>query len=253
MYTVKTKYGELQMPLSMENDILNKHSGKTAIVIANGPSTKTFLNDIKVLAKQKDKYCVFVCGTADEIFANIGIDMFKEIQPDFWIVANSIQRVDNYYEKFNRLSECGGILAFAIGVDPTMNLEKLLKIKYHCYNRASPTVSEEEVPLIQTYVQKYTNFHKMYSGGHTVAVHMVAFAILSGCKTIKICGVDLDYKLGYFDNYTKNGDSFAHWKDEILMDFKTLSDSAKNIGVEVINLPINSPLSSVLKTFPSLT
>jgi hypothetical protein len=37
------------------------------------------------------------------------------------------------------------------------------------------------------------------------------------------------------------------------MDFKTLSDSAKNIGVEVINLPINSPLSSVLKTFPSLT
>ena len=148
-----------------------------------------------------------MCGTADELFSNIGIDMFKDIQPDFWIVANSIQRVDNYYEKFNRLNECNGILAFAIGVDPTMNLEKLLKIKYHCYNRASPTVSEEEVPLIQTYVQ----------------------------------------------NYTKNGDSFGHWEDEILMYFKTLSDSAKNIGVAIINLAENSPLASVLKTFPALT
>lgn len=253
MYTVKTKYGELQMPLSMEKDILNSHLGKTAIIIANGPSTKSFLDKIKVLAKQKDKYCIFVCGTADEIFQNIKIDMFKEIQPDFWIVANSVQRVDNYYKKFNRLSECNGILAFAIGVDPTMNLEKLLNIKYHCFNRASPTVSEEEVPLIQTYVQKYTNFHKMYSGGHTVAVHMVAFAILTGCKKIQICGVDLDYKLGYFDNYTKNSDSFAHWKDEILIDFKILNDSAKNIGVEVINLSENSPLSSALKTVPELS
>ena len=253
MYTVKTKYGDLKMPLNMENDILNKHHGKTALVIANGPSTKRFLNDIMVLAKQKDKYCVFVCGTADELFANIGIDMFKEIQPDFWVVANSIQRVDNYYEKFNRLNECNGILAFAIGVDTTVKLENLLKIKYHCYNRGIESVSENDVPLIQSYVRKYTNFDKMYSGGHTVAVHMVALAILSGCKTIKICGVDLDYKLGYFDNYTKNPDSFGHWKHDILMDFKTLSDSAKNIGVEIINLAENSPLASVLKTFPSLT
>ncbi len=252
MHTLKTKYAELKVPLSI-NDIIDSHKGKTAIVIANGPSTKSFLSKIKQLATQKDKYCVFVCGTADELFANIGIDMFKEIQPDFWIIANSIQRVENYYDKFNRLGECNGTLAFAIGVDQSINLEKLLNINYFCYNRASPLVSEEEVPLIQSYVQKYTKYSKAYGAGHTVALHMVGFAILSGCKKIFISGVDLDYKTGYFDGKSKNPDSFAHWKDEILMDFKVLSDSAKNIGVEVINLPITSPLTSVMKTFPELS
>lgn len=247
MKTIKTKYGEIHTPM-IASDIFNKHAGKTAIVIANGPSTRQYVDKIKALAKQKDKYCIFVCGTADEIFQNIGVNMINEIRPDFWIMANSIQTVDNYHKKFNRLRECGGILAVAIGVDQTKNLEKLLNIDYICYNRASPVVSEDEVPLIQSYVQKFTNFHKMYGGGHTVAVHMVAFAILSGCKTIQICGVDLDYNKGYFDKLSKNGDSFAHWMGDILEDFKTLRDSANNIGVEVINLSKESPLHSLLRT-----
>jgi hypothetical protein len=106
----------------------------------------------------------------------------------------------------------------------------------------------EDRLTIQEELQNFTNYNKRYSSGDTVAVHMLALSILLGCKKIYITGVDLDYTKGYYNSSMLNGDSFDPYLQNILNDLKIINSSAKNIGVEIINLSQSSHLSTVLKT-----
>ena len=47
---------------------------------------------------------------------------------------------------------------------------------------------------IQEELMKYTKSEIHYSSANTVAMHMLAFSILLGCKTIYLFGLDLNYK-----------------------------------------------------------
>lgn len=245
-------------------DIINKHKNKTAFVIANGPSTKNFLDIFKKASKEKDKYCIIVCNEIDQMLETIGLDLMNDLNPDFWVLANSIQTVSNYYNGFNKLKN-NGIFVYADSVDLTENTENYLNINYIPYDQRHFNMSackegfrkccqkclidKNPKKTIQEYLSDYCDHHIHYGTGSTVALHMLSLAILIGCNKIFLSGIELNYKLGYFDNKTVNYDSFEPWLNEILNDFIIIRDSAKNINVEIINLSEISMLKHIFNTY----
>jgi hypothetical protein len=100
---------------------------------------------------------------------------------------------------------------------------------------------------IQEELQKYTKTNLKYGTGSTVALHMLAFSILMGCKTIYIFGVDLDYSKGYASGNIVNYDSFTPYINEILNDFKIINEMANNLGVKIYTTSMESPLTTIFE------
>ena len=217
------------------------------------------------ISKQKDKFVTFVCNDVDEILKNIGLNLIKDINPDYWVVSSTVMTVSSNYKNFNCLKDNQGKLLFANSTDLTKKPEQLLEIDYltydqrHFNNKSCPIPPEsgccefcrELIPnrlTIQEELQKYTGFDKHYGTASTVALHMLAFAILMGCKKIYLSGIDLNYNLGYFDRKTENPDSFKLWLGEILEDFKIIKSSADLKNIEIINLSKISPLKQIFTT-----
>jgi hypothetical protein len=247
------------------SDILDIHKNKTAIIMANGPSTKPFLPHFQKVSKQKDKYVTFVCNEIDEMLENVGLKLVKDIDPDYWVISSTVLTVASRYNNFNLLQQNGGKLLYANSTDLTKNVDELLKIDYLSYdqrhfdNKHCPVPPElgccefckDLIPsrlTIQEELQKYTGYDKHYGTASTVALHMLAFAILMGCKKIYLSGIDLNYNLGYFDRKTQNPDTFKLWLGEILEDFRLIKNSAELKNVEIINLSKISPLKDIFIT-----
>ena len=241
------------MKLGIE-DIINKHNGKIGMCVATGPSLKPYLNIVDLLSNNnKDEYCFFSVNEFDTMFS---------LKADYRVVANS---------SFNLLSTACGIinnnpgtkLLYADSVDTTNPVtveESLLTVDYlsydqrhykgkHCDVKSACCDNIVEGRLtIQEELQKYCDHHKHYGYGHTVALHMLAFTILSGCRSIYIFGVDLNYKNGsYVDGKSKNDDTFDPYLGEIIYDFKTIRNMAKNIGVEIYSSTKDSPINNVFE------
>lgn len=247
-------------------DILDIHKNKTSYVVANGPSTLPNLKRIVNAAKNKEENVIFVCNEIDEMLQTINLDLIKHVNPDFWVIANTILTVQSRHKSFNLLKQNNGKLLYANSVDMTQNPEQYLEIDFLPYDQRH--FDHKPCPIydqhfkcctnvahlmphrltVQEELQKYCSYHTHYGTASTVALHMLAFSILMGCKKIYLSGIDLNYKLGYFDRKTYNPDSFIPWLDQILDDFKIINESSKQIGVEIINLSSISPLKDIFIT-----
>lgn len=254
------------MKLSIDS-IINLHKGKTAWVIANGPSTRDALPHILSITRnpeQRKENVFFVCNEIDKMLTNINLSI-ELISPEYWVNANSQTRIDNYYQSFNQLSKWNGKLVYSNSVDLTIQPEKYLSVDYlpydqrHFKNQPCPTYSgcckfcKADINsgrlTVQEELQKYSNHDSHYGTGSTVALHMLAFAVLSGCNKINVTGIDLNYKLGYFDQKTFNPDNFSPWLQDILADFQIIRDSANKIhNLQIQNLSRISPLQSIFNT-----
>tara|TARA_R100000664_G_scaffold17057_1_gene25935 strand:- start:7453 stop:8316 length:864 start_codon:yes stop_codon:yes gene_type:complete len=104
---------------------------------------------------------------------------------------------------------------------------------------------EQNIPpriTIQEKLMQISGFDQHYSTGDTVTVHAIAFAIMMGCNPIYISGMDLDYSLGYADpNFTTpcvaaHYDDWKKAKVNLQNDLYVLNESAKKIGIDIINL-----------------
>ena len=94
---------------------------------------------------------------------------------------------------------------------------------------------------IQEMLQKTSGCKNHYSTGDTVVLHAISFAVLMGCNPIYISGLDLDYSLGYASemSFPMNMDHYNIWQEgkrNLINDLNILNDSAKNRGIEIINL-----------------
>lgn len=247
--------------------IIDKHKGKTAFIVANGPSTRKNIDFLKKISSNKqDKYVIFVCNEIDEMLENIDLNLIEHLNPDYWVIANTILTVKARHKNYNILKKNKGILIYADSVDITKNPDKLLDIDYlpydqrHFKNSDCP-VKDEHLPCcthcqevmpnrltVQEELQKYTDNHRHYGTGSTVALHMLSFSILMGCKKIYLSGIDLNYRLGYFDNITTNYDSFDPYLKDILEDFSIIKESAEKIDTEIINLSEISVLKTIFRT-----
>lgn len=230
-------------------DIINSEMGKTAVVCGLGPSLGDSIEWIK--NNEKD-ITVISCNDVDKV---------TNLFPNYWVFANSVDTIQKMSNRLSNYPE--SVVVHADSVDSTPrewvinNFKSNVYVGYdqrhfnnqkcpNCANGCANLVDGRET--IQELLRKYTNHDKIYGTGDTVAVHMLSLAILLGCKKIYITGVDLDYSKGYYNSNLINHDSFNPYLNNIISDFKTINDSAKNLGVEIINLSTDSVLSTILKT-----
>jgi len=96
---------------------------------------------------------------------------------------------------------------------------------------------------IQEHLQNFSGYKQHYSTGDTIAIHAIAFAILMGCNPIYLSGLDLDYEKGHAALGTVEPGVIAEgkhsWNDcfkNLENDLKILNNSAKTLGIDIINL-----------------
>jgi hypothetical protein len=207
-------------------ELTNKHKGTPARVVAHGPSLNPYIDEIN-----NTKDIVIGCNLWYSVYKNINYCVFCDTavltypyhKDVFSFIAKSVCLTDSididnvvYFDQrhFNG-QKCEHCDTFGCGK----------------YFTGEKTIQEE--------VQKYTGHHEHYSTGDTVAVHMIAIAILMGCNPIKIYGVDMDYTKGYakndgiLDKEIPENDIFAPLKSNVSNDIRILTESAKNIGVDI--------------------
>ena len=231
--------------------VKNKHNDKVAFVCGLGPS---FSENIDYVKTKRNEIILVSCND---------IDLLTDLQPDYWVWANSHSPAHMIYDRFKKLPESIIVHSDSVDVTPRWWIEQKLKnLNYIGYDQRHfnnqkcnncPNGCDNFIEgrlTIQEELQKFTGNDEKYSSGDTVAVHMLALSILLGCKKIYITGVDLDYKKGYFNSYRAPMlvTEFDPYIDNILNDFRIINDSAKKIGVEIINLSLDSRLSEIIKT-----
>jgi hypothetical protein len=227
-------------------DVLDEHKGKTAYVCALGPSLKDYLNQIYENSNDK---IIITCNDFDKM---------TNLSPDYWVWANSYHTIKAINETINKFPNTTVVHSDSVDTTPIGWIKEEFIGNYigydqrhfdnskciHCPNSCANFIEGRKT--IQEILQNYTNNEKRYGSGCTVAVHMVALAIILGCKKIYLFGCDLDYSLGYVDGLTASSDSFNPYMSYIKNDFKTIYESASNIGTKIYNMSYTSAISEII-------
>lgn len=251
-------------------DVEDTEKSKIGLLMAHGPSFRKDVQRLFDLSKQKEKFCTFTTGEA-KILENSGF-MFDL---DYWAIANTDFTVSRNYQDINKYPNVKFL--YADSVDKSPNPENLLKVNFlpfdqrhfneqNCKKNWKPrdasfdpsgyyfccAKNDEKFYVgkktIQEYVQEKCSAQNHYSTASTSALHMLATAIIAGCKEIYLFGVDLDYSAGYVDGKSINNGTFAPHIKEIVDDFRILNESANNIGIKIYNMSKDSPISTVIET-----
>ena len=92
---------------------------------------------------------------------------------------------------------------------------------------------------LQEFLEQLCSNREHYSTGDTVAVHMIAFAIIMGCNPKYLSGIDLNYSKGYANGANVPLDHYTMWQDNsdnLVNDLKILNECALKRGIRIINL-----------------
>jgi hypothetical protein len=100
------------------------------------------------------------------------------------------------------------------------------------------------IPTIQEKLQEHSGHEQHMGPGQTVGLFAAIFAVLMGCNPIYIVGLDLDCEAGFAEGKktlgTYNEGHIDHWKiiyrDFLLDDMRILDESAKRLGIQIVNL-----------------
>lgn len=236
-------------------DVINKESGKSAIVIGTGPSLGKHIDKINQL--KNNGFVLISCND---------IDVYTSIEPDYWVFANSEATIKTMYGRLNAKSRTIIVYADSVDLTPREDVDAWLKVDYLPYDQrhfggqkcGAGACCKHIIPgrlTIQEELQKYTahNVRPVHSG--TVAVQMLPLAVLLGCKNIYVTGINLDYSRGYVNGHDvaraqalhTQPESFAQNIDSILETIAIIRDAANNIGVNIYCLDENLYISKVLK------
>jgi len=211
--------------------------GKIGIVCGLGASLKPYMKEFsRISEEEQDKYCFIGCNH---------INSKAKIIPDFWVVANSEFTVPKYFETMNRHKDKTTLLyAYSVDETPPDQVDTKLDCDYIPYSEREVLVNEGDSTIMK-YVQDMTGHSEPYVGAGTVAVHMLATAIIAGCNPIYVAGVDMDYSQGYCDGTTNGRRWLKQYVPNIQESFNILRESAENIGIEIFNLNPNPHYNSL--------
>lgn len=233
------------------DDIINKHHGKTGYVCGLSSSLKPYLSVLESLSRQKGKNTFISCND---------FDLMTNIDADFWVIANNVVNIENTHTRFNQRKNTMLLYADTVDMTDRSVVDGLLTINYlpydqrHFGNKDCPVMHccKHRVDwrlTIQEILKKITGYETHYGTGSTVALHMLALAIILGLNPIYVIGVDLDYRMGYVDGSSQPmyGD-FDDYIEGLRGDFHIINESAKKIGVNIYNLSEISKISDILET-----
>jgi hypothetical protein len=233
------------------SELINSEQNKTGLCLATGPSLSPFLDILKTIENERDKYCFLSVNDFDSLF---------KLDVQYRVVANSVMTIEKEYKRFNSTPQTKLIYADSVDITPIERASQLIEVDYlsydqrhfggkqcvDCYRCGCIQNLNPERLTIQEELQKYTSNETYYSTGDTVSLHMIALSILLGCNPIYVFGMDLDYKNGYVNNSgIHNPDSFNC--QNINNDLKTIKESAERIGVNIYSSSENSPINSILE------
>lgn len=230
-------------------DIINRESGKNAVVLGLGPSLKAHIEKVKQLGND---FVIIVCND---------IDTYTDINRfDYWVWANSQYTIKHTHE---RLNSKNAFVVYADSVDltPREKVDQLLTATYTSFDQrhfdgrkcAYGLCCDHIIPgrlTIQEEYKNYTNYHTYSTSSDTVAIHMLYLAVLLGCKNIYVTGLDLNYAKGYVNGGKVHQvyiDEFNLVQGRTLDTIKTINDSAKNINVNIYCLDQGLPISNILE------
>jgi hypothetical protein len=210
------------------NELIGRHEEKPGIVIGLGPSLKDYQNQIDELKTAKpDDLILLTCNEWDK----------KTILSctDYWCFANNEVTVKSMASRINARPPLG--VLYSVSIDSTSPAK--LEVPYLPYHSRDPKNipwAPDDGVRIQTELKRLSNFEKEYGSGATVVLHMLALAILMGCNPIYIVGVDLSDTYVYVDGSKRLNASWSAYVDNILLDLKIITESAKKMGIDIFNL-----------------
>lgn len=225
------------------DDIKDRDLGKKAIVCGLGPSLSTSLSDLLWINQNaRHKASFYSCNL---------FDLMTDLTTDYWVVANSqdLMKIKNAHHRYNK--QKGSTLIFASRI-PGFEVgvaEDLLEIDY------IPMGDHKGIAnSLPDYFKNYCSEKLSYGTVNSVAIHMIAIAIITGCKEIYISGVDLDYSNGYVKNGVhEDGVSLGKllMKEESALEtinqIKFLQDCSAKVGVKMYSLTPNGYVSKILE------
>jgi len=229
------------MKLDLEN-IKDKESGKIGIALGLGPSLRSVLPVIeKMNIDNRDKASFYSCNMFNSMMA---------VQTDYWVVCNP-QKCMHLAVAYNRYNSQDATFVFTPRINgfTIKEAEDLLTVDYI-------PISDQPVGdmSLSQYLKDYTNSEAPYPPVESVIIHMIALAIISGCKEVYISGVDLDYKNGYVKEGAHKdgvhlGKTFmnAGARTRTINHIRFLRSCAKNVGCELYTLNETGPLSEILE------
>lgn len=225
------------MPQINFQDIEGREKGKIGFVCATGPSIKPYLNSFRKMSREEtDKYAFFGCNE---------FDSKTGIFPQYWIVANNEFTVKKYHPTINRHKGTTLVYAYSVDLTPPDQVENLIEGEYIAYSEREKGLREGD-KSIQTYLKEMTGYKEIYGGAGTVAVHMLATAIIAGCNPIYVAGVDMDYRKGYCDGQTSGRIGWlSQHQGTINKSFQVMKESAELIGVKIFNLNTDPPYDAL--------
>jgi len=225
------------------DDIKDRDLGKKAIVCGLGPSLSTSLSDLLWINRNaRHKASFYSCNL---------FDLMTDLTTDYWVVANSqdLMKIKNAHHRYNKQKGSTLIFASRITGFETDLAEDLLEIDYIPMGDHGGIVNS-----LPDYFKNYCSANLSYGAVNSVAIHMIAIAIITGCKEIYISGVDLDYSRGYVKNGVHDegvslGKSLMKEKQafETIDQIKFLQACAVEVGVKMYSLTPNTYISKILE------
>lgn len=245
-------------------ELLNLHKDKTCHVIGHGPSLGEHLSMLEKLDKEKNI-----------IFSVNDIDIFTNLIPDFWLTTNPDYAIEKIYNRINKFPNTTYLYSDCLDHTDSEFIQNNLKVRNYSFDsrhfNSEPNIFNVKGwtlgclgsfncckniikgrLTIQEYLQKISNYESHYTTGDTCILHALAFAVILGCKNIKIYGVDLNYSVGYVgghltgNNGATHGDSFDYWMDRIMSDFYIINESAKLLNINIEYNGLSNSLNEII-------
>lgn len=202
---------------------------KKALIMAHGPSL------LSICKKKYKNHMKISCNDFHKI------KFFDDFKPDFWLAANS------YDALIEPLEICLTNNIDAIVTAPRK--DQLIRLIQEAkeignLNLFSPWIWN--IKTLQGAIARRYGKNLTYSLGNTITVHMIAFAMLLGCRTIDVAGFDMSYKKAIEvtgkshagENLSADTDLFEDKReiDQMINDITYLAEIAKIHDITINNL-----------------
>ncbi len=236
-------------------DIIGLHKETPALILGHGPSLNNEKKNIK--------------GYKNKGFLIFGLNdwyRFYEESPHYWVLANNELVIQNQINQINRSK---ATVIYADSVDKTDKkwIAKNIKNDFIPYDQRHFNGERCSCPrcpcrnsnfkfkdqTIQEELKSLTGSDKQYGSGDTVFLHALSSAVIMGCSPIYFVGVHIDYRLGYANNIGKRGldikayKIFDNTRNRIYRDMQIIVESAKNIGIPIFNMDLESKIHFIEK------
>lgn len=210
------------------NSLINSEKNKPCFILAHGPSLVSTIYYKDEIARLNP-----VLMSCNQWFK------FFSLPIDYWVIANNEFSVYKHYELINEHKNTKLLYADSVFNDEERIKTPPLGVDYLKFDERNYNF-ESNTPNINRLLSTYTNFPEFYKSSATVALHMVAFAIILGCNPIYISGMDLDHKKGYAFNarpQRTSNDTYLNeldaGRESIIKSLIILNSSARNIGTKI--------------------